>query len=436
MVQGYAKDFPAKHRLSGEDEGVHVPTPEELLARIRRIPAAAVVLERLDGLELPPVALVGGTVRDLLLDRVPLDLDIVVEGSPAAVVERLGGRPRRHERFGTAELAVAGRRVDVAAARRERYAHPGALPSVEPASLIEDLERRDFTINAIAVALTGAEPGRIVAAPQALDDLERRVLRILHPASFRDDPTRLFRLARYGARLGFVAEPETSLRAAEAVRSGGLETVSGTRVGNELRLLAREADPVRALAAVRELGLDRALEPGFGLTDDAWAARALELLGGEGRPDVLVLALAARRLEPTRAGALLDRLAFSASDREAIVAAGRRLPELAEALAAADRSSALDAAAAGWPAEAVALAGALGPADAAGRWLRTVRHVETAIDGADLLAAGVPTGPAVGRGLAAARAAALDGEAPDRDAQLAVALRAARDGPAEPSSLT
>ncbi len=404
---------------------MEIPGPADLLERIRGLPPAAAVLECLDERPAPPVALVGGAVRDLLLGERPLDIDLVVEGPLAGVVERLGGQLRTHERFGTAQLALAGRRIDVAAARREIYLHPGALPTVEPATLATDLERRDFTVNALAVWLTGPRRGQLVAVPGALGDLGGRLLRILHRESFRDDPTRLLRLARYGARLGFVAEPETLLLAAEAVQGGALATVSGTRVGNELRLLAREADPVRALAALRELGVDRALDPQFGLTDDAWAARALELLGGEGRRDVLVLALAVRRLEPARAAALLDRLAFAGDDRDVIVGAAQALTELSVAMAAAPRPSALAAAVTGRRAEAVALAGALGPAREASRWLAELRHIQPVVDGDDLLAAGVPAGPAVGRGLAAARAAALDGEAVERSAQLAVAIRAA-----------
>ena len=408
---------------------MEIPGPADLLERIRRLPPTAAVLERLDDRTAPPVALVGGAVRDLLLGECPLDIDLVVEGPLGGVVELLGGQRRRHERFGTAQLVLAGRRVDVAAARRERYAHPGALPTVAPATLATDLERRDFTVNALAVWLTGPRRGELVAVPRALDDLGAGLLRILHPESFRDDPTRLLRLARYAARLALVVEPETLLLAAEALQTGALATVSGTRIGNELRLLAREADPVGALAALRELGADRALDPQFGLTDDAWAARALELLGGEGRRDVLVLALAVRRLEPSRAAALLERLAFAGEDRDMIVASAQALTELSVAMAAAPRPSALAAAVTGRRAEAVALAGALGPAREASRWLAELRHIRPAVDGADLLAAGVPAGPAVGRGLEAARAAALDGEAVERSAQLDVAIRAAlQDG--------
>jgi tRNA nucleotidyltransferase (CCA-adding enzyme) len=122
--------------------------------------------------------------------------------------------------------------------------------------------------------------------------------------------------------------------------------------------------------------------------------------------------------------ALLDRLAFAAEDRDVIVRAAAQAPELCRSMDAATRPSELAAAVGAAGPEAVALAGALGPAAAAVRWLTELRHVRAAIDGTDLLAAGVPAGPAIGRGLAAALAAALDGEASDRSAQLEVALRA------------
>lgn len=414
----------AAARRSGEDAHVETRAAPELLDRLAREPAAADLLERLADSGEDRVALVGGAVRDLLLGRPPLDLDLVVEGELDRVVARLGGEQRSHERFGTAQLTLGDLRLDLASARTETYAHPGALPEVMPAPLELDLVRRDFTVNAIALRLAGAGAGELVAVPDALPDLWGERLRVLHAGSFSDDPTRLLRLARYAARLRFTPEPWTLELVAEAIRGEALDTISGVRVGNELRLSVREPDPIVALAAMRELGLDRAIDARFGLTDDAWAARALELLGDRGRRDRLVLALAVRRLGPGDAAALLDRLAFAADDRDAIVRAAAQAPELCVAIGAAGRPSELAAAIGAAGPEAVALAGALGPASAAVRWLTELRHVRAAVDGNDLLAAGVPPGPAIGRGLAAALDAALDGEASDHSTQLEVALRA------------
>jgi tRNA nucleotidyltransferase (CCA-adding enzyme) len=401
-----------------------LPEPGDLMGRVQALPAARPLLAHLrDGGV--SVHLVGGAVRDVLLGGMPFDLDLVVEGDAAAFAASLDGDLRLHDRFGTSTVVLDGFAYDIARARRETYARPGALPDVEPANLAEDLLRRDFTVNAIAVALTGEEPGELAAAPHALEDLQARRLRVLHDRSFIDDPTRLLRLARYAARLGFEIEPRTRTLADAAIGAGALRTISGPRLGAELRLLTREDDPVTALLAVRDLGIDRALHPGFGLDDEALARRALGLLPADGRPDRLAVALAARGVPARELPRLLDGLAYEAEDREAIVAAATSAGDLARALAAAGTPSAIAAAAAGAPLELVALAGALGPDRQAREWLERLRHVRLSIDGGDLLAAGVPQGPAIGRALRAALAAKLDGRADGRDQELAEALNAA-----------
>jgi tRNA nucleotidyltransferase (CCA-adding enzyme) len=398
--------------------------PEQPLARVRALPAARPLLAHLrdDG---PPVHLVGGAVRDVLLGGTPFDLDLVVEGDAAAFAASLGGRLKVHDRFGTSTVVLDGHTYDIARSRRETYARPGALPDVEPAPLAEDLLRRDFTVNAIAVALAGDAAGELNAAPHALEDLEARRLRVLHDRSFIDDPTRMFRLARYAARLGFDIERNTRELASAAVRDGALATVSGPRVGAEVRLLAREHDPITGLLALGDLGLDRALHPGFRLDDESLARRALGLLPVDARPDRLAVALAARGVPAPELLALLDSLAFEAEDRDAIAASVTRAEELARALGAAQAPSAIAAAVGDGPPELVALAGAIGPERPAREWLERLRHVRLAIDGRDLLAAGVREGPAIGRGLRAALAAKLDGRVGERDQELAEALDAA-----------
>ncbi len=405
---------------------MEIPPAPELLERIRALDAGRPLLQALDARE-PGVYLVGGAVRDLLLGGHPVDLDLVVDGDAAAVAGRIGERVATHDRFGTSTATLGGFSYDVARARGERYERPGALPDVYPAGIEEDLRRRDFTVNAIAVALDGEQPGSLLQAPNALGDLDARLLRVLHEQSFLDDPTRLLRLARYRSRLGFAVEPETRSLAESAIASGALGTVTGPRVGAELRLLAREPDPVGALGALRELGIDHAIHPAFELADDGQLAdRALALLGGAGRRDRLVLATASRAVPAAELAALLDSLAFEAADRDAIVAAASGADALAAALEGAPGPSQIATAVGGAGPEAVALAGALGPVQPAREWLERLRQVRLEIDGADLLAAGIPEGPAVGRGLSAALAAKLDGVAAGRDAELAVALQAAR----------
>lgn len=380
---------------------------------LRSLPAAAPLLD-----VLPHAWVVGGAVRDLLLGGAPEDLDVVIEGDAVEAARRLGealgGSVTVHERFGTATVEAGGHVYDLATARVETYARPGALPDVRPGTLEEDLLRRDFTVNAIAVALDG----RVAAAPGAFEDLDARVLRVLHQRSFLDDPTRLLRLVRYATRLGFAVEDGTAALADAAVAGGALATVSPTRVGNELRLLLREPSALDALAWVAGWPLLEGMA-----VDGALAERALALLPEDGRGDLLLLGSACRALGAAALGVWLDGLGFVAREREIVVACAQA-DGIEGRLRGAGRPSEIAAAVRGAPVEAVALAGALGAEGAARAWIGQLRHVSLDIDGDDLIAAGVPQGEALGRALAAALSARLDGEAPDRDAQLAVALAA------------
>jgi tRNA nucleotidyltransferase (CCA-adding enzyme) len=409
---------------------VTTPYAEDLLDRLAALPPARPLLDALG--DTAGVYLVGGAVRDLLRGETPVDFDLVADRDLAELIAELSGpgdaAARVHDRFGTATLTLDSGRYDLARARRERYARPGALPDVEPAPIDEDLGRRDFTVNALALELGGARRGGLLEVPGALNDVGTGTLRVLHDASFRDDPTRLLRLARYAARLDFAADERTEALAREAISEGALDTVSGARLGAELRLLAAELDPHRGLEELHRLGLDEALIPGLALPSRQMLARALELLPGDGDRIALVLAAAALAVDSAQLARSLEALAFTAGPRDTILAAAGQAPALAAELGAAQRPSEIAAVAAGAPAEAVALAGALG--DAAGRaaqqWLGELRHVGLEIDGDDLVAAGVAPGPAIGAGLRAALSARLDGRANGADEQLAEALRVAR----------
>lgn len=398
------------------------PSAEDFIARVASLPAAAPLLPRLADLD--RVHLVGGAVRDLLLGGVPYDLDLVVEGDAVALARSLGGELRVHDRFGTCSVRLEGFSYDIAGARSERYPFPGSLPEVTPGTLRDDLLRRDFTVNALAIALGGPGRGELSFAPLALGDLNSSLLRVIHDASFIDDPTRLLRLARYQSRLGFTIEPHTHELAERAVAGGALATISGSRLGAELRLLAREPDPVLALACLRPLSLDRAVHPGFGLEEEAPAHKAIALLGNAGRPDLLTLALAARGVPGSALAPLLSRLTFEAFDRDTILTAATRADELAQELRGASAPSAIAAAVKGATPELVALAGALGAEQQARDWLEHLRHVRLEITGDDLLAAGVPRGAAIGVGLRAALDAKLDNTVSGPQEELAEALRA------------
>lgn len=385
------------------------------------------LLPALAGLD--PCFLVGGAVRDLLLGAESVDVDIAVEGDAEAVARqlaaRLGGEVRAHERFGTATVTARGLAVDLAGTRREAYPSPGALPEVEPAELAEDLGRRDFTINAIALGLTGDELGTVHDPYGGRDDLIAEVVRVLHPNSFSDDPTRLLRAVRYAARFGFALEPETERLARAAIDAGAVATVSGPRVRDELIDLLAESDAPRAVELMRDLGLDLAVHPA--LRADADLVASAKLGASETGADPALAALAGLCAgAPDELEQWLDRLGLTAGERDAVLRAARRAPALADELRTAMRPSALHALLSPEPPEALALALALrAPAEPVLEFVSRLRPLRLEITGADLLAAGVPESPALGRALEQTLARKLDGELDGRDDELRMALELA-----------
>jgi tRNA nucleotidyltransferase (CCA-adding enzyme) len=390
------------------------------------------------------VELVGGATRDLLLERVPRELDVVVERDAASLAADLarridaisgtssggGSQTSVHERFGTASVRWDGGRVDIAARRAESYPSPGALPEVREGTAEEDLRRRDFTVNAIAVALAGPERGRVRTSEHALADLREGRLRVLHERSFIDDPTRLMRLARYSARLLFEPEPWTAELAARALSSQALGSVSGARLGAELRLVLAEPDPVAGLGALDRFGLIAALSPLLSY-DHPLLNAAAQRAPANARVDLLLLgALLLPAGERGGEGSLramrelLDSFAFPAADRDLVLRAATGAPALFAHLEAGGRPSRLRDVLAGASVEAIVLAGALGElrsserASAGSRyWLEELSHVRLSITGDDLLAAGLPAGPEIGRLLDRLLGMRLDGDLGDDGAE-------------------
>jgi len=338
-----------------------------------------------------PVYLVGGAVRDLLLGQPRADVDLVVEGDAAGLAARLGGAELEHERFGTAKVTVAGHEIDLASARTESYPEPGALPVVTPAESVEDdLARRDFTINAMAIPLTGE--ARLIDPYGGRDDLRHGLLRILHPGSFEDDPTRAIRAARYAARHGFTLEPETDT----LLRRADLATVSADRRRAELERLAAEP--------TGRVGLG--LLAGWGVID-------LRAGGVELMRSVEDLLKAPHWAELVAREQALIAAALGPQGAEEVLAS-MWAPRPGEGVELAERRD---------PVELI-LARAMG-ASWLDQYLTTWRNIELEIDGDDLIAAGVEQGPAIGHGLRAARNKKLEGEVRGRDEELAAALAAA-----------
>ncbi len=229
---------------------------------IPRIPSQArPLLRRVAGkagdLGLPLFA-VGGCVRDWLLGRPTLDVDLVVEGDPGPLAEWaagvFGARAESFGQFGTWRLLKAGWRLDFARARREEYPKPAALPLVAPAPIAEDLLRRDFTINALALPLGPRNEGELLDPAAGLADLRGRVLRALHAESFRDDPTRVFRAARFVSRLKLKPAPGLWTMARESLRQGCPGLLSRARLLHELWRILEEKDPERPLKILARLG--------------------------------------------------------------------------------------------------------------------------------------------------------------------------------------
>ena len=353
------------------------------------------------------VYLVGGAVRDLLLGAGQVDVDLVIEGDAVAFARRvahgLGVRAVVHGAFGTAVVKGGGRLLDVATARSERYRSPAALPEVAPASLADDLARRDFAVNAMAASLRPGEWGMLIDPFDGRSDVATRTIRVLHPRSFTDDPTRLLRGVRLETRLGFRFDPETEALARADPRLVGL--LSPARLRDALLLLLAERCAAIALARLGDLGVLAASADGLAVDDDL-LGRADALVGHAPDADrrVCLLALCARAVEP---GRLARRLRLT-----------RRMADVLAACARADRLRSFD----GAPAEAVICAAAIAPerAAAAVRFLEVDRHVRPLLDGADVMRElAIRSSPRVGDVLEALRRAKVAGELPDREAELA-----------------
>lgn len=401
---------------------------------------------------------VGGFVRDLLLGTPTLDVDIVVEGNGStlarALAKRWNAKLTGHERFMTATLQLRQKeksekqdslsaplpslpfalcpfvRVDIATARRERYPKPAVLPEVEPATITDDLWRRDFTINAMAICLAPDRFGELVDPTGGYDDLQRGIIRVLHDKSFVDDPTRIFRAVRYEQRFGFFIDRKTLRLLKEARDASLLTKLTCDRIKHELWRILQEREPDKPLWRLKRLGIFPIVAPELRATPKrlVWLRRLGEWLDWHkahfpdellGREGALLLPLL-----PNESAVHSFCRRYQLGERERkmgiglLQAMGNREPK---------RRS-------GWvrwlnplPTEA-ALALAAKRADVADRqWKRYFlewRKARPDISGEDLKAHGI-TGRAIAIGLQAALVAKLDRNS-DAAEQLRVALKAAR----------
>ncbi|TKB67139.1 MAG: CCA tRNA nucleotidyltransferase [Nitrospira sp.] len=284
--------------------------------------------------------LVGGVVRDLLLKRENWDLDLTVEGDGIAfarlVADRYGAGLAVFERFATARLVFPdGLKIDIATTRRESYEQPALLPTVQPASIEEDLSRRDFTINAIAVQLNPRQFGRVLDPYGGQRDLRARTIRVLHAGSFQDDPTRIFRAIRFEQRFGFRLERATVRLLAQAASTNLIQQLSGPRLQNEILLLFAEQYPARAIARLAQLKLLRFLHRRLCYTKNVkrtvaavpkalawWVHRFPD--SAIDRPIVYLMALS-NESSPVVVAAMIRRLALSRVQAKNVSAGGRQV---------------------------------------------------------------------------------------------------------------
>lgn len=363
------------------------------------------------------VFLVGGMVRDILLDRPTRDPDLLVQETVpvidaasrygALLAAALRGSVSQPSQFGTVKVDVSGLDIDVATARRETYASPAALPDVRGATIERDMARRDFTVNALAVDLSPKRFGTVVDLHGGVADLEQGVLATLHDDSFRDDPTRLFRAVRYGTRLHLRMSLITETMLSRNARY--VAELSGDRVRHEFERIFAENEPEAALSRAEDFGLLQAVLPG--LSWNANMSRAAASLRDAG--PLVNLALLATRLSREDAAKFAERINATgewASVIEDTAAIGERLPELAaDGLTPSAVYAALEGVS---PEAALAWAALSDDAAAAGRlrdYHDRLRHVRSDLNGDDLLALGVPQGPRVGELLRELLAARLDG---------------------------
>lgn len=382
---------------------------------------------------------VGGFVRDLLLGVRNLDLDLLVEPDgallAAAVAEQLGGELFKVESaFGTAKVRLPdGIEVDFATARTESYARPGALPEVEPSSINDDLRRRDFTINAMAISLLPGRFGELLDPFRGRQDLQRRRLRALHNVSFIDDPTRIFRAVRFEERFHFRMDSQTEELARHAISSGALDTISPERMRRQLEEVLLRPRPVGALLRLQDLGVFGRLFPGLRLdvpllqaipgAVDWWERTTDEPIN----PVAVYLAGILRPLDPEKAAELAaGRLRITGADLKAVEAAVRAADTARELLECDAPPSALTRALRPLPAEALTLLAAVSAAGGEGERMRSLverflvqwRNVTLEVTGSDLKELGYRPGPAFGRALERALDARLNGELKDRAAEL------------------
>lgn len=388
------------------------------------------------------VYLVGGIVRDMLLGYPNFDIDLVVEGNAVKLAQQVAVTSQAellvHRRFGTAKLRYDNFTLDLATARKETYTRPGALPTVTPGTLRDDLFRRDFSINAMAISLASNDYGDLIDPYNGGSDLERGVIRILHPDSFNDDATRILRGVCYEQRFGFGFEAETGRVLERDITI--LDTISGDRIRHELEHIFEEERPELVIKRLGELGVLHAINPS--LKSNGWIFEKFDKARSLKKPTqllslyfcLLIYAFSEKDLEQ-----FLTRLNMPAKLSRAMrdtIGIQDRLPLLEKpSLKASEIYYLLQ------DYQLLAIrANAIASESATIRrhlqlFLAKLRYVRTSLDGEELERLGISAGPEMGKVLRILHKAKLDGEVKTRadEENLVLSLKAG-DFPNDPES--
>lgn len=379
------------------------------------------------------IYVVGGVVRDLILDRVPGDIDLSVVGNAKAFAQALAHEldcdPPTESQFSTYKITVNGppgslREIDVVCARSETYTESAALPTIEPSSIEEDLKRRDFSVNAMGISLSQQDWGNLIDPANGFGDIMRKRIKVLHDGSFVDDPTRIFRAVRYATRLDFSIDTRTRELLSHSL--SGIDHLSGTRVRHEFVLVLQEPEIVEILRASEELGIIGAISPGLRIS-----TKALQVLesqcGDESRPSNIedILAYITFGMSEDEAKQVSDRFDGPNGWGESIVG-NAMLAKHVALLDSPDLS----------PSEVVDILQSIpqssirayiavgSPLPRRGRmvdFLETFQHISPEITGVDLVEAGIPEGPTIGKLLDIVRRARLDGQVGSKQEEIELA---------------
>lgn len=381
----------------------------------------------------------GGMVRDLLLCLPGKDIDLVVEGDSHSLAIELArifdGEITLHEQFRTAKLSVGGFSIDVATARKEAYSHPGALPTVQAGTIEDDLRRRDFSINSMAISVSGENYGRLIDPLGGFADLEGRLVRILHPASFTDDPTRIFRAIRYEQRFGFKIETAT-LKLLEKGK-GNISSLSADRLRYEFECIFAEQAPEMALARAYQLSVLGEISEAliFDKTEAKWFEAARGAYSPQAVPFALYMALLNYRLGNEDNNKLIKRLNLPA-DAAKTVSGISRLKQKQDDLKKADmRPSDIYYLLAGFDPLAIKACAIACPHHIVKKrlelYLTELRHIRPILGGEDLIRLGYSPGPAIGQALLAIQEKRLNGSVSSRQQETELARNLLQDSKPE-----